>query len=213
MNAKEHFEIMIKKHVEQPLNVYDMLIKFAKLVAPNSQGIKKLEKEEYWRPFMPPLYNYIITCIEVSLEKYFFEQYFKPDGSQYSNYEEWNADFSNFKALFTWPNKSAENQIRKPFSFQRLPAVEVLFSVVLNKIFGDYAKYDVIKIMFSKRHLFVHRGGFVDQKFLNEYNAFHKSDPSQRLSTKDIGKIAYLKKEWVRDSIEEAKAFVDFICN
>ena len=213
MDAKQNFEKMIKIHVKQPLNVYDMLIPFAKSVSPSSQGIKILEKEESWRPFMPPLYNYIITCIEVFLERYFLEQYFKPDGSQYSNVEEWNADFSDFKSLFTWPNKSAEKQIRKPFSFQRLQAVEVLYSVVLKKILEKYTRYEVIKIMFAKRHLFTHKGGFVDQKFLNEFNAFHKNDISQQLSTKDIGKVAYLKKEWVRDSVKEAITFVDYICS
>jgi len=213
MDAKQNFEQMIKIHVEQPLNVYDMLIPFAKSVAPSSKGIKKLEKEESWRFFMPPLYNYIITCIEVFLEKYFFEQYFKPDRSQYSDFEEWNADFSNFKALYTWPSKSSEKQIRKPFSFQRLQAVEVLYSVVLNKNLEKYNRYKVIKIMFSKRHLSTHKGGFVDQKFLNEFNAFHNNDSSQQLSTKDIGKIAYLKKEWIRDSIKESKYFVDYICS
>jgi len=212
MDARQNFNQMIKIHVEQPLNIYDMLIPIAKRVTPFSQGVKTLEKEESWRPFMPPLYNYIITCIEVFLEKFFFERYFKPDGSQYSDIDEWNADFTVFKALFAWPNKLAERQIKKPFSFQRLQAVAVLYSVVLKKNIEKYRNYGVIKIMFAKRHLFTHKGGFVDQKFLFEFNSFHKNDPSQQLLSTDIGKVAYLKKEWVRDSVKEAKNFVNYIC-
>jgi len=213
MNAKEYFELMIKAHVEQPLNVYEMIIKITKTAAPNSQGIKKLEQEESWRPFYPPIFNYIISCIEVFLEKHFLEKYIKPDGTKYLTIEDWQSDLPNFMANFEWPSKKTKEKITKTFSFQRLPSVEVLYSVALGKFFDNYVNYGIIKIMFAKRHLFTHRGGFIDKKFLHDYNAFQNINPSMQLSRNDIGKIAYLKKEEVRDSIIEAKAFIDFICN
>jgi hypothetical protein len=65
--------------------------------------------------------------------------------------------------------------------------------------------------MFDKRHLFTHRGGLVDRKFLREYNKFHAADPSKLLSDDAIGKAAFLERQWVRDSVREAKKFVGFV--
>jgi hypothetical protein len=199
--------------VEQPLNVYEMIIKITKKVAPNLPAIKKLEQEESWRPFYPPIFNYIISCIEVFLEKNFLERYIKQDGTKYLTIEDWQSDLSNFKANLRWPSKKVEATITKTFSFQRLSLVEVLYSIALGKLFNNYVRYGIIKIMFAKRHLFTHRGGFIDKKFLHDYNTLQNNNPSMQLSQNDIGKIAYIKKEEVRDSIIEAKAFIDFICN
>jgi hypothetical protein len=210
-DAAAFFERMLHLHVEQPLNVQDLTIAKFSTMPGSEKAAAVLATPEVWRPFMPPLYNFIFTCIEVFLERHFIESYRGSAGRVYASTEEWTADFSNFKASITWPNKEAKKCITRPFSFQRLPAVDVLYAVALKGPLSAYPKFELVKLMFGKRHLFTHRGGIIDNKFLQKYNDFHAQAPQEMLPPSSVGKSAFLERSWVRDTLSEARAFVSFV--
>ena len=210
-DAGTFFERMLNLHVEQALNVQDLTIEKFSALPGSENAAAVLRAPEVWRPFMPPLYNFIFTCIEVFLERYFIESYRRPDGRGYCSTEEWITDLPNFKASIAWPTKDAEKCITRQFSFQRLPAVDVLYAAALKGPLSAYPKFDLVKLMFDKRHLFTHRGGVIDSKFLEKYNAFHAQDPQEMLSSAAVGKSAFLERSWVRDTLSEARAFASFV--
>lgn len=210
MSAKQLFLNMVKSHVEQPLNVQDLTVKIIDKIAPNSHQIEILKNQDSWRQFMPPLYNLIITCIEVFLEQYFLEQYRKPNGEKYESRYDWINDINEFKARYTWPNRKIKNNISHTFSFQKLTVVDVLYSLSLNKSISRYSKYDLIKFLFARRHLFTHRGGLIDQKFIDEYNSYHSDNENSKILDGQFDNIATINRNVLIASIEEAKQFINY---
>jgi len=211
MTAKQFFLNIVKSHVEQPLNVQDLFVKIIGKTIPNAPQLETLRNQDSWLQFMPPLHNFLITCIEVFLEQYFLEQYRKPNGEKYEDRIEWESDINEFKSRYTWQNRNIKNSINSSFSFQRLTAVDLLYSLTLNKSISRYSKYDLIKLLFSKRHLFTHRGGLIDQKFIDEYNSYHIENEDLQIADNQIGKIATINRNVLIASIWESKQFISYI--
>ena len=158
---------------------------------------------------MPPIYNYLMTAIEVYLENHFIENFRKVDGTKYSDSEEWLNDFDNFKSQVSWISKDNKNAVRKGFSFQRLESVNILFKNTLGFELASYPRYKTVLIMFQKRHLFTHKAGIIDKKFIDKYNTLKSNNsPDKLLDYKQLGHQAYIEVPWVYDSIKEAKLFV-----
>lgn len=210
-NAKNYFNEIIRRHIQSAINIQHTTVDICRSVAGNANAVEKLEDERYWRDFMPPLYNYLITAIEVFLEHYFIEVYRKSSGGSYTGKDEWLANMENFKANVTWASEASKKKIQKGFSFQRLDDVDVLYESALGKKLSNYFKYDLIKLMFAKRHLFTHRAGVIDEKFVTIYNQYHGSTSSERLDSSNVGKKAFIERRWLVDSIQEANEFVEHI--
>ena len=212
LTAHDYYHAMVRTHVEQPLNVHQMLVDLLKkTVGPDAEVVATLSQQGTWMHFMPPLYIFLITCVEVFLEKLFIESYRRPDGRPYRDIEEWRGDIKeSFRGLHEWDDMQP---IHKKFSFQRLDDVDVLYAGALDVRLSEYPKWNLVKLAFEKRHLFTHRGGLVDTKFLAAHNTFHakEGDVSQLKSNAAIGKQAYLLPMWLRDSIDEMGQFVDYV--
>lgn len=211
LSAKEIFDSVLHHHVEATLGVYSTIINIGERIAPGTEWERGLKSPDVWRPLMPPLHNFIVTAIEVYLENYFIKKYRKPDGTQYLDSEEWVNDIKAFKANVVWASKDEENQINKNFSFQRLNAVNLLYQRTFHFEIDSYSDISTIKIIFLKRHLFTHKGGIVDKKFFDSYNQFHQADPGKQLPISNIGMKATIEMDWVIDTIDDAKKFVDWI--
>lgn len=212
MDARECFDLMIRKHVEQPLNVqYQLLSLLPQLPGDNSKAIATLSKPEVWRDFMPPLYNYLMTNLEVFLENYFLETYRCANGRQYITKDEWFDELDSFKQRHAWPTKEDRTRIRPGLSFQNLPIVDLLYFVTFGFRLSAYPQWQLIRLMFSKRHLFTHRAGFIDRRYVEAHNFYHLTDAENRISKHAVGKKAFLEREWLWDSIKEVRAFVKFI--
>lgn len=212
MNARERFDVMVRFHVEQPLNVHHRILGLiSRLPGDQTRTLEKLKRPEVWRAFMPPLYNFLMTCLEVFLEQNFLENYRCPDGRTYCSKDEWLADIHAFRDAHDWPRGFPLNLKTPRMSFQNLRTTSELYAVALGKPLSTNPRWRLMKLMFAKRHLFTHRGGLVDRKFVDEYNEFHQGDGVPLLDESAVGQMAFLERDWVRDSVREVRAFVDAI--
>lgn len=211
MTAKELFDYIIKRFIEETLGAYTALVSLVETIVPGSEYAEKISSIEMWRPFLPPVYNYVMTAIEVYLEQLFFENYKKGDGTHYKDSNEWFQDFDNFKSQVQWESTNDCNLIQKGFSFQRLDKVNILYKNTFGFRLDEYERYSIIKFMFQKRHLFTHKAGIIDKKYLELHNAHHHNNPEQIMDESKIGMQAYLEMPWLYASIEEAKNFINWI--
>ena len=215
VSAKEAFIRRATRYVAIPLTLIEGLPRLVHMAAPNEiEAIAVVSHPEFRRIFAPPLNNFLMSCLEIFLESYFVESYVKPDGTTYVSAEDWKRDHVRFAAQFATAFgrsvKDTENWVKK-FSFQRLPDLEVLYRVVLSIDVTQFPKYDSIQILWKKRHLFTHRAGVFDQRFIDEFNVFHEADPSQHLPASALGTDAFLETIWVVDALGAVKEFVSFI--
>jgi hypothetical protein len=150
----------------------------------------------------------LMSCLELFLEENFLEKYKKLDGSSYLTVEEWKSDAAAFARRFASGLGGNENQATKwvkSFSFQRAADLEKLYQVVLGVDVRSTPEYKTIRQLWLKRHLFTHRAGIFDQKFIDEWNAL--SDPANQVTPGNIGKLGFLELQWVVDALAQVKAF------
>lgn len=210
MNSLQLSRNMLRHNVIQPLNVYEQMVGMLETAHGSSNsGIQKLKREHTWRHFGPPLFNYALTALEVFLENFFLENYHKPDGGYYVS----KTDFGNDMKGFC--KRCGIKKMSRNVSFQRLDDVSTIYKAAFNIKFRDYDKYDLIELQFTKRHLFTHRGGLLDEKFIEDYNRFHEKsgDTSKLINPKSVGDIAFIKRSWVRDSVIEIENFINHIAS
>jgi hypothetical protein len=211
MSPKELYEWIMKYHVIDTMGAYSSLIKLGKGLSEKFTKREGLTNPESWRPFMPPLFNYIVTCLEVYFENKFLKTYVTISGTRYENIDDWFENLENFRKEIAWISKEDEKLFRGKFSFQRLYSVQRLYLNTFNVDISSYSKYDTIQIMFQKRHMFTHKGGIIDRKFWSIYNTAHTYSPQHKLPEEAIGKLSFLEYDWVVDSIEESNQFVEWI--
>jgi hypothetical protein len=214
VSAKEAFLRRVMRHVAIPLTLIEGLPRLVHMAMPNEIGaIAVVSIPEFRRIFAPPLNNYLMSCLEIFLESYFVETYVKPDGSKYASAEDWKRDRARFASQFAMalerPVKDTETWVNR-FSFQRPLDLEALYRVVLSIDVTQAPGYDELQILWKKRHLFTHRAGVLDQKFIDAFNT-PQADPSQSIPGDALGTDAFLETTWVVDSLRVVKDFVAFI--
>ena len=204
--AHDLFQKMMRHHVEQPLNVFEQittLLCTPALLAVSS-GARALTQEATWRHFTPPLQVFSVSIMETFIESYFFERYTKADGTHYANKDEWLSGLATF-------NVRHSSSYNNRFSFQSLDRANEIYLLGFGKNLLAYPKINLVRLQFHKRHLFAHRSGLIDMKFIQEYNAFHSNDPSMHIAASMVGKIASLERSWIRDGAKVLSEFADFI--
>ena len=115
---------------------------------------------------------------------------------------------NNFKAQYDW--KGGHREINRGFSFQKIDKVDLLFDITLNKKISDYPAYWTVKIFLEKRHLFTHRSGLIDAKFIDAYNDLEQ-DPEKILSQEIIGQKMTIDQSIMFDTVTLIKNFVKYI--
>lgn len=213
MQARQAFEDRVQWHVEHPLRVARTLpVLLAKAAHHRPEAAAEAASPDYQRQLTPPLYVYLMALLEAFLEQFFLDTYSRKHGVIYEAREDWDRDCSRFAAAHP-ELKDYKGKERIRLSFQNMAQVEHLFRATLDIDLMGYTAIDTVKVMWAKRHLFIHKAGRLDRKFVDAYNEHHRNDPSRCIPAEAVGsKRAYLEPEWVADSVREAKKFVSWLC-
>src|SRR5206468_1053304 len=110
-------------------------------------------------------------------------------------------------------NKRHALSIRSHFTFQNLANVNRLYAGALNAPLDGYGQYALIRLLVARRHVFTHRGGFVDQKYLEQHNTYLATQGSaaSMLSQDAIGKLLVVDRPGIRSLAEQFQLFVAYV--
>jgi hypothetical protein len=209
LDAHERFLRSAMVHVAHPITyILSAPVLLRKAMPGHPDLLLCVSSEEFGRMFAPSLSNFLMSCLELFLEENFLEKYRKPDGTSYSTADEWRLDAAGFASRFAAGLGMTEKQATKwvgAFSFQRARDLEALYQVVLGIDVRSRPEYPTIRLLWLKRHLFTHRAGLFDQKFVDEWNAL--SEPVNRVTAANIGQFAHLDLQWVVDALGEVLKF------
>lgn len=213
--AAEAFLARVQRHVAHPITLVQGLPVLLRIALPGEKDlVRAAEDSRFGRAFSPALSNYLMSCLETFLEDHFVEQYSRGDATKYSSSEQWQADSAAFgrqhAAALGFTANAARQWVRR-FSFQRLSDVEELYRAALGIDIAAAPSHPSVAILWKKRHLFTHRAGIIDRRFLDAYNTFHQGDTAKQLPPSAIGEQAYIELSWVVDALREVRAFVRYV--
>jgi hypothetical protein len=209
LDAHERFVRSVMCHVVHPITyIMAAPVLMHKAMPGHPDLLLCVRSDEFGRMFAPSFSNFLMSCLELFLEEFFLEKYAKSDGSKYSTVEDWKADASAFAGRHAislgMTTKQATRWVEN-FSFQRARDLETLYQEALSIDVRSKSDYKTIRLLWLKRHLFTHRAGIFDQKFIDEWNAL--SEPPNHVSVGNVGKLAFLELQWVVDAVGHVLKF------
>ncbi|MEZ4293363.1 MAG: hypothetical protein R3B70_00180 [Polyangiaceae bacterium] len=209
LDAHERFLRSVMFHVAHPITyVLSAPALLAQAMPGHPDLLLCVSSDEFGRMFAPPFSNFLMSCFELFLEENFLEKYQKPDGTTYSTADDWRADAVAFGSRHASKLELNDNKAAKwvaNFKFQRAPDFETLYRIALGIDVVALPEYTTVRLLWLKRHLFTHKAGIIDRKFMSDWNSL--CEPANRLAPSSIGQLAHLELQWVVDALAELLKF------
>lgn len=175
-----------------------------------TNSIESLKDPTKWRPLMLPLSIMQISIVETFLEKLFIEIINDRYRTQFKTKDELCKNPGTMKLLRLSVQNFNPSKLKR-MSFQRLGDVNGLYSTFFDFDISSFTDWIALQILFEKRHLFAHRSGMIDERFLRKYNSLQAKIGGTDIGPEKIGDLAFVEISWVRSAEEVIINFTKYV--